>query len=432
MLLLLSAVSSDPGFFMKPASIAALLGSPELMLLVWVLAGVFTLTGALIFAELGAMLPVTGGVYAFFRYIFGDFLAYLYGWAAFAVINTAGVAAIVFVCAIYANHFLHLPEMDPALVASWKLHLPFIGDFYLLDKLGIKLLAIGIVIILTWLNVRSLKAGSSFQVVSTALKLFVIGALVVGIFCSGSGSTQNWMQNSIVADNNNLLSGIVLALTGAFFAYDGWANLTFVAGEIKDPRKNIPRMLFAGVLVCIIVYILTNLAYLYVLPIDQMAASPLVASDAASAAWGRLSGDIVAAMIVICTLGAVNGNILACSRVTYAMSRDGLFPSWAGKENPKARTPVNALWLHAIWTCGFIFTGTFDMLADMFIFITWIAYSLGAVGLFVMRKKNPPANALTVSGVIQFCQRCLSSSIFSILYQPLFLMSKTTHRAGNR
>lgn len=377
------------GLFMKPASIAALVASPELMLAIWAIAGVFTLTGALVFAELGAMLPVTGGIYAFFKYIFGDFFAYLYGWAAFAVINTGGVAAIVYVCAYYADHFLHLPQLNTELIASWRLHLPWIGDFYILENIGVKMLAVGIVLVLTAMNARSLRAGTGFQVLSTALKLVVIGGLVLGIFLSGEGSISNWANEAPAFNNDNLLAGMMLALTGAFFAYDGWANLTFVAGEIDKPRRNIPRMLLTGVLTCVFVYLLVNLAYLYVLPIEEMAKSPLVAKDAASAAWGRMSGDLVAAMIVVSTLGAVNGNILACSRVTYAMSRDGLFPSWAGKANKSNETPANALWLHATWTCGFIITGTFDMLTDMFIFVTWIAYGLGAVGLFVLRKREP-------------------------------------------
>lgn len=377
------------GLFMKPASMAAQLGSPESLILVWALAGIFTLMGALVFAELGAMLPQTGGIYAFFRHVFGDFWAFLYGWAAFAVINTAAVAAIAFVCAGYADHFLHLPELNEGLVQSWRWDIPFVGTLYPLDHIGVKLLAVFIVLLLSWLNARSLQAGNAFQFFSTLLKVLVIAALILGIFLSENCDIENWRSDSNVINNNNWLGGLVLAMTGAFYAYDGWGNITFVAGEVHDPRRNIPRMLLAGVLICMTIYLLVNLAYLYVLPIDAMASSGLVARDAAALAWGNTSGDIIAAMIVLCTLGAVNGNILACSRVSFAMARDGLFPAAIGRQSPRTGTPRQALWLHAIWTCGFILTGSFDMLADMFVFITWIAYGMGAVALFVLRKREP-------------------------------------------
>ncbi|MDP9229410.1 MAG: APC family permease, partial [Bacteroidota bacterium] len=186
-----------------------------------------------------------------------------------------------------------------------------------------------------------------------------------------------------------LISGIIAAMTGAFFAYDGWINVTFVAGEIKQPQKNIPKSLFTGLLICIAVYLLVNQAYLYVLPVEKIAASSLVASDAIAVAFGNTGGAIIAAMIVICTFGAINGNIMATARVTYAMGKDKAFLPWAGKEHKRFHTPGNALLLHGGWICLFIITGSFDMLADMFIFITWIAYLFGAIGVFILRKKMP-------------------------------------------
>ena len=190
------------------------------------------------------------------------------------------------------------------------------------------------------------------------------------------------------------LAALALAMTGAFYAYDGWGNITFMAGEMKSPQRNIPRALFIGVLICIGVYVLINLAYLYVLPIDKMANSPLVASDAIAAAWGQTSAALVAAMIVICTLGAVNGNIMACSRVTFAMGKDGLFPGWAGRLHTVSQTPANALWLQGVWTSLYLITGTFDMLPDMFVFTSWVAYGMGAVALLVMRKRAPERKGL--------------------------------------
>ncbi len=377
------------GVFMKPATMAAQLGSPVWLTVVWIIAGLFSLFGALIYAELGAMIPETGGIYAYFRRMFGDFFAFLYGWAAFSVINTAAVAAISFVCAQYADYFLQLPRFDSATELAYAWHIPFIGDLYPLQNFGVKLLAVLIVVLLAALNCRSVKAGSSFQLISTIIKMVVIAALVFGIFFSGQGSVANFIQAEQPREGLGLLSGIVVAMTGAFFSYDGWINVTFIAGEIKQPQKNIPKSLILGVFACIAVYVLVNQAYLYVLPVEKIAVSPLVASDAIAVALGNTSGAIVAALIVICTLGAVNGNLMATCRITYAMGKDRVFLPWAGKTHKRFQTPGNAVWLHTIWISLFIISGSFDMLADMFVFITWIAYLFGAIGIFLLRKKMP-------------------------------------------
>lgn len=377
------------GVFMKPASMAGQLGSPVWLALTWIIAGIFSLLGALIYAELGAMLPETGGIYVYFKKMFGNFTAFLYGWAAFSVINTASGAAIAFVCAGYADYFLHLPRLDAATEHSFVLHIPFVGDLYPLENIGVKSLGIVISLVITYLNYLSVKAGSYFQVISTFLKIAVIGGLVIGIFLSSNGSVTNFFQAENPKQGAALVSGIIAAMTGAFFAYDGWINIVSMAGEIKQPQRNIPRSLFAGVWICIIVYVLVNQAYLYVLPVEKVAASPLVASDAIAVAWGQTSGSIIAAMIVICTLGAFNGNLMATARITYAMGKDKVFLPWAGKEHKKFQTPGNALWLHGIWTSILIISGSFDMLADMMVFITWIAYGAGAVGIFLLRKRMP-------------------------------------------
>ena len=379
------------GVFMKPASMAGQLGSPIWLTVVWVIAGLFSLFGALVYAELGAMMPETGGIYVYFRKMFGDFVAFLYGWAAFSVINTAAVAAIAFVCAQYADYFLHLPRFSEATEQSVVWHLPLVGDLFPLANFGVKSLAITLVAGLTWLNYRSVKAGSSFQLISTIVKMAVIAALVVGIFFFGNGSVQNFFQAENPKHGGALLSGIIAALTGAFFAYDGWVNITFVAGEIKQPQRNIPKSLFTGVIACIIVYVLVNQAYLYVLPVEQIASSQLVAADAMNIAVGDTGSALVVAMIVICTLGAINGNVMATARVTYAMGKDKSFSPWVGREHTRFQTPGNALWLHCIWISVLIISGSFDMLADMMVFITWIAYGLGAVGIFMLRKKMPEA-----------------------------------------
>jgi APA family basic amino acid/polyamine antiporter len=380
------------GVFMKPATMAAQLGSPVWLTLVWVLAGLFSLFGALIYAELGAMMPRSGGMYVYFRRIFGDFTAFLYGWAAFAVINTAAVASISFVCAYYLDFFIGLPEFSDETVRRFVWHLPALGDLYPLKDAGVKGLAAFLCLTLTWINARSLRAGDRLQVISTFVKIAVLLLLVLGIFGSGEGSVRNFYQADHSLTGASLLGGIVAALTGAFMAFDGWINVTAMAGEIREPGRNLPRSLFTGVLVCTGIYILVNQAYLFALPVERMAGSALVASDAIQVALGHTAEALVAALIVICTMGAINGNVMACARITYAMGRDRLFSSWAGADHPRFQTPANALWLHGVWTCLFIFSGTFDMLADMFVFISWIAYGMGAVGILILRRRLPQAD----------------------------------------
>lgn len=380
------------GLFMKPASMAAQLGSPLSLSLIWVVAGFFTLCGALVYAELGAMMPQTGGLFVHFRNIFGNKTAFLYGWSAFAVINTASVAAIAFVCASYMGKFIALPELSELLVAKYAVTIPWLGKLFPLRDIGVKTLAILLVCFLTWLNTRSLKAGSWFQLMTSSLNMGILLLLVVGIFISDKGSVRNFYQSTAAPVSGSLLTGWVAAMTGAFFAYDGWVNIVSMAGEVKDPQRNIPRSLWTGVLVCIVMYLLVNQAYLYVLPIEKMSGSVLVASDAIGQAWGYSASLLVALMIIAVTFGCVNGNIMATSRITYAMGKEGVFASWAGKTHPQFQTPGNALWLHGTWTSLLILTGSFDLLADMFVFVTWIAYAMGAIGIIYWRIKYPEKN----------------------------------------
>ncbi len=378
------------GIFMKPATMAHELASPVWLILVWIIAGIFSLIGALIYSEVGAMLPKTGGLFVYFRYMYGDFVAFLYGWAAFTVINTASVAAIAFVCADYSDYFLHLPRLSPALEKAVVWHIPYLGNLFPLANLGVKSLAILLVLGLTVLNYITVKGSSVLQLISTIIKLAAIGGLIAGIFFSGHGQAGNFILSSAHPKHGWLLiGGIVGAMTSAFMAYDGWINLTFVGGEIKDPQRNIPRSLFSGVFACILIYVLINLAYLYVLPVDKIEQSTLVASDAIAQALGKTSGAVIAAMIVICTFGAINGNAMSEARVTYAMARENLFFAWAGKDHPRFRTPANALLMHGVLAFLFILTGSFDMLADIFTFVAWLAYLLGAIGFFILRKKMP-------------------------------------------
>ena len=377
--------------FMKPAVMAGQLGSPLLLLFVWIFAGVISMMGAAINAEIGAMMPVTGGQYVFFQKMYGNFFAYLYGWACFAVINTASVAAIAYIFAQYAEYFFVLPKFSTPIELYWHITLPFMGRLYPLENIGVKTLTIAVVVLLTWINGRSVKNGGTVQVIFSGIKVAALLFMIGLIFFSGKGSTHNFIQ---ISHNGGLkgwglIAGIVAALSGAFAAYDGWNNIGFVAGEINNPKKNIPRGLFIGLGICIVLYILTSQAYLYILPIDKMAQSNLVATDALQPILGTIGVGFIAILVMISAFGAVNGNILACARVTFAMAQEGVFFKAMGKVQPKYKTPHNALWLHCIWTSLFVITGSFDMLTDLFVFITWIFYGFAAAGIFILRKKMP-------------------------------------------
>ncbi len=376
------------GIFMKPALMASQLGSPLLLLSVWVVAGIITLFGALSNAELATMFPETGGQYVFFRKIYGDGFAFVYGWAAFAVFNTGGNASIAYICSQYTNYFIELPRFSSGIEQSIRVHIPFIGNIFPLDNIGVKTLTIGIICALTWISYRSVYYGSTVQRICTALKVLAILLVIGGVLGSGKGSLQNIITPLASSpDGWKLVGAYVAAIAGAFWAYDGWNNITFVAGEIKEPQKNIPRSLFYGLSFCILVYALINLAYVYILPIDKLAGSAFVASDAATVAWGAIGGSIIALTVIISTFGTTNSNVLATARVTFAMGEQNKWFRWAGKVQPRYQTPGNALWLNAGWSVLLIFSGSFDMLTDMLIFVSWFFYGMSALGVLILRKK---------------------------------------------
>ena len=378
------------GIFMKPSLMASQLGSPLLLLSVWLVAGLISLLGALSNCELACMFPETGGPIVFFKKIYGNGFSFVYAWAAFAVSNTAGNASIAYVFSEYTNYFIDLPRFSEATEQSVNFSIPFIGTIYILKNFGVKVLTIFLVMLLSAINYRSVKQGGTLQRILSSLKVIAMIILVGGIFFSSKGSSANIFSSSSAMPHGWALIGAYMAaLSGAFWAYDGWNNITFVAGEIKDPQKNIPRGLFMGLLFCVAIYSLINLAYIYVMPISQMAASNFVASDVATIAWGTIGGSAIALMVMLSTLGAANANILATARTTFAMGEENKWFAIAGKVQPRFKTPGNALWMNAIWSSVLIFSGSFDMLTDMLIFVTFFFYGMSALGVIILRIKQP-------------------------------------------
>jgi APA family basic amino acid/polyamine antiporter len=379
--------------FMKPALMAAQLGSPMLLLAVWAGAGVITLFGALSNAEVAAMMPETGGQYIFFQKMYGPFVAFIYGWAAFAVFNTAGVASIAYVFGTYVQYFVALPRLPAAQEHALDLYLPFLGHIYPFENIGVKGVTILVVLLLTFVNYRSTRVGGHVLVVFTALKTAALVLIVFGILFSGRGDPANILtaDPSLQPQGWAMAGALVAAISGAFWGYDGWNNITFVAGEIRDPQVNIPRSLMIGLLTCIAIYCAVILAYLYVLPIGIIAASPLVAADAAHAVLGSTGAAIIALLVIISTFGTTHGNILATARVSFAMAREKQFFETVGRIHPRFGTPANALLLHGLWTSLLVLSGSFDTLTDMLIFVSWLFYGLSALGVFILRKKMPYA-----------------------------------------
>src|SRR5258706_1857711 len=376
--------------FMKPALMASQLGSPWLLVAVWGLAGAITFLGALTNSEAAAMMPETGGQYIFFQRMFGDFTAFIYGWSAFAVFNTAGAASIAYVFSIYAEYFIHLPRLPKETEQLIYLYVPGIGKIFPLENIGVKSLTILLIWLLTFVNYRSTKSGDKVQILFSFLKVAAIVFLVAGIFLFGKGSISNF-SHSASHTGWPLVLAIVAATSGAFWGYDGWNNITFMAGEIKNPQRNLPLGLLLGLVTVIMIYILMNLAYIYALPINVIASSSFVGSDAASSAFGFGAGAFIALIVMISTFGATNGNVLATARVTFAMAQEKRFFPVVGKVHHKFKTPGNALILHGLWTSMLVISGSFDTLTDMLIFVTWVFYALSALGVMVLRKKMPDA-----------------------------------------
>ncbi|MBS1538553.1 MAG: amino acid permease [Bacteroidetes bacterium] len=385
------------GIFKKSAPMALQLGSPELLIGVWILAGILTLFGALTNAEVAGMISATGGQYIFFKEMYGKFSAYLYGWAMFAVVQSGSIASITYIFSESANEFLSLPHLSPAM-ESMSFHIRYIGDIFPFADIGVKGLTIAIIILLSLINYRGVALGGAVQVIFTVLKVIAIAIIVVLAFTSGGGNATNFVQVSASGTPSGigLLGAIMAALTGAFWAYDGWNNITYIAGEVKNPQHTIPRSLFVGMMVIISVYLVVNLAYIYVMPIDAMAKSGFLAMDVAKIIFANINPSLatigvgfIAAAIMISTFGTSNSTILASARLYYAMSREKMFFKSLGEIHPRYRTPGNALLIQAIWSSVLVFSGTFDTLTDMLIFVSWVFYAMGAAGVFILRKKMP-------------------------------------------
>jgi APA family basic amino acid/polyamine antiporter len=388
------------GIFKKPGLMASQLESPLLLLLVWVVAGVMTLFGVLSIAEIAGMFPAAGGQYIYFNKSYGDFAGYLYGWAVFIVIQTGSIASIAYVFSDSLGYFFRFPRLGPAWEAI-ALHIPGLGSITPFKFIGLKGCTILLILFLTAINYLGVRLGSAVQVFFTTLKIAAILAIVVLAFTIGHGSLANFTQSAVSFSHGYtpVFLAFIVAMAGAFWAYDGWINITYLAGEIKNPQKNMPRAMIIATATFISIYLLINLAYFYLIPAKVMGAkylaaeasgqSYLVATDAASSFLGNWGGSLIAIAIMISTFGTTNGTLMMSARVYYAMAKEKLFFRKLQDVHPRLRTPGPALIVQGIWTSVLILSGTFDQLTDMLIFVSWIFYAAAALGVIVLRRKLP-------------------------------------------
>jgi len=353
------------GIFMVPATVAFFTGSTSLFFLVWILGGIVSLFGALSVAELGAAMPRAGGQYVYLNEAYGPLWGYLYGWSAVAVINTASIAAVGVAFSEY------------------------LGFFFPISDASIKGIAVGIIVLLTIINIVDVKSGARFQNLFTLSKLGAIfGIILLGLVMEG-GTNQN--LSPIFSDKPfiGLIGPLGLAMVSVLWTFDGWIFITYVAGEVKNPGRNIPLSLIFCMLIVVSVYLLLNYVLLFTLGFTGMNGSELVVSDAASVFLGNKGAAVVTIIILISLIGANNGFVLSSARINYAMARDKLFFNQAAQIHSRFKSPANALIIQCVWACLLTFTGTFNQLITYIIFTSWIFYGMSAGAVIILRKKKP-------------------------------------------
>src|SRR3954462_12849549 len=380
------------GIFRKPGVMAGRGGSPELLLIVWLIAGVVSLLGTLSNAELASMMPETGGQYVYLHRAYGPFVAFLYGWALFAVIQSGSIAALSYVFAEYATRFANFAPAA-ASVSGFTFHLPFIGDIAPFNDLGVKGLAGGVIVLLTIVNYLGVRFGGVVQNVFSVAKMgAMIGLALVVVLAPGVGAVANLTTASPLIHPAGLAwwAAVAAALSGAFWAYDGWHKITYIGDELKSPSRDLPRSLILGILLVTALYLLMSAVYAYVLPIDEMARSKLVAADVAERCF-RGGGRWIAAAVMLSTFGAANAVILTSARVYYSMAEDRVLPAILARTHPQFRTPGPSLLAQAGCSILLLFSGTFDLLTDTLIFVSWFFYVANAWAVVVLRRREPNA-----------------------------------------
>jgi APA family basic amino acid/polyamine antiporter len=408
------------GVYKKVAPMAAELHSSGWVLICWLLGGIITLFGALSNAEVAGLLADTGGEYAYYKKIYNRFFAFLFGWSLFAVIQTAGISSLAYVFAQSLNSIVSFPPLLPSL-ATFNIG----GIFFPFADFNVKLTAIILIIILTWVNTKGIKTGAG---VSTAILVLVFAGIltvVAGAVASGHVNINNSFTIKPHDNSPVTVSAVFTAMLAAFWGYQGWASIGYVGGEIMDAKKNIPKGIAIGVFTIIGLYMLVNATYLSVLSIPALeeiyhSGNKIAAVEAVRSFWGQNGALFISLLILFTTLGCTNATILASSRPYFAMAREGLFFKKVAKLND-AHAPANSLLYQCVWACLLVLSGTFDQLTDMIIFAVFIYYGATTLGVFILRKKMPHSPRpykvwgypLVPAIVIVFCVVLIVNTIFS-------------------
>jgi basic amino acid/polyamine antiporter, APA family len=379
------------GVYKKIAPMADELNSSIWILLVWIAGGIITLFGALSNAEIAGMLADTGGEFVYLKKIYNRFFSFLYGWSLFTVIQSATISSLAYVFTQSLNSIVPIPEVLPSLQ-----NLSIGGVFFPFQDFGIKLTAILLIMLLTFLNMTGLKGGAW---ISKAI-LFMVGAglLVIVIFglSNSAGKPANFMDVRELTHSTVTLSSFVTAMLAAFWAYQGWVSVGFIGGEIRDAKKNIPKGIAIGVFVVIAVYLLVNVTYLSLMSIPELvkvheAGNQIAAVEAVRSFWGTSGVMFISLLILVTTMGCLHASVITGARPYYAMSRERLFFSGIGKLN-RHNVPGNSLLWQGIWASVLVLSGTFDQLTDMLIFAVYIFYGATAMGVFILRRRMPDAH----------------------------------------
>ena len=378
------------GVYKKIAPMAAELHSSGWVLIAWIVGGLITLFGALSNAEVAGILADTGGDFVYYKKIYNRFFAFIYGWSLFAVIQTAAISSLAYVFAQSLNSLIDLPVLLPSL-SQFSIG----GIFFPFEGFTVKLSAILLIFILTMINIIGLKTGAG---VSKLVLILVFGGLFL-IVAFGLGSHQSHPLQSFNFGPDSqapvTISAFFTAMLASFWAYQGWASVGFIGGEVKEAKQNIPKGIVAGVFMVIAVYLLVNVTYLSLLSIPQLeeiykSGNQIAAVEAVRAFWGAHGALFISFLILITTLGCTNATILASARPYYAMAQDKLFFKSAGTLN-KANVPANSLMMQGIWAAVLVLSGTFDQLTDMIIFAVFIFYGATSLAVFILRRRMPDA-----------------------------------------
>ncbi len=379
------------GVYKKIAPMATELNSSVWVLIAWAVAGIITLFGALGNAEVAGMLADTGGEYVYIKKIYNRFFAFIYGWSLFTAIQSAAIASVAYVFAQSLNSIVNLPQILPSLD-----EFSIGGIFFPFQEFNIKLTAILLILILTYLNISGLRVGAG---VSRAIIYMVAAGLltivIAGLTSIGS-DTLNITATPSITGSSVTLSSFYTAMLAAFWAYQGWVSVGFIGGEVKDPTRNIPKGIVIGVLIVIAIYLIVNFTYLTILSIPDLteinaSGVKIAAVEAVRSFWGSGGALFISLLILVTTLSCTNASILTGARPYYAMARDQLFFPSMSKIN-KNNVPGTSLMWQGIWSAVLILSGNFDQITDMLIFTVFIFYGATSLGVFILRRKMPDAH----------------------------------------